>query len=128
MSRWRFGQAAFKHIRLKHPLSDAVKPNLRARLDLGPLPHGGDAHRVNSTSDADNQSAGAPFRIIVDLGDWHRTLGTNTPGQSGDPESPHYRDLFQPWALGKYFPVFYSLDKVKAVTESTTVLTPGWDQ
>jgi len=128
VSRWRYGQTAFKHIRLKHPLSDAVNPELRARLDLGPLPRGGYAHTVNSTSDADNQSTGASFRIIVDLGDWDRALGTNTPGQSGDPESPHYRDLFEPWALGKYFPVVYSLDKVKAVTESTTILTPGGDQ
>ncbi len=128
MSRWRYGQVAFKHIRLKHALSDAVKPDLQARFDLGPLPRGGYAHTVNSTSDSDNQSGGASFRIIVDLGDWDRALGTNTPGQSGDPESPHYRDLFEPWAQGKYFPVFYSLDKVKAVTESTTTLTPARDQ
>jgi len=125
MSRWRYGQAAFKHIRLKHPLSDAVKPDLRARLDLGPLPRGGYTHTVNSTSDGDNQSSGASFRIIVDLGDWDRALGTNTPGQSGDPESPHYGDLFKPWSLGKYFPVFYSPAKVNQVTERATSLAPA---
>ncbi|HKI18350.1 MAG TPA: penicillin acylase family protein, partial [Isosphaeraceae bacterium] len=127
MSRWRYGQTAFKHIWLTHPLSDAVRLDLRESLDLGPLPRGGYAHTVNSTADGDNQSAGASFRIIVDVGDWDRALGTNTPGQSGDPASPHYRDLFEPWAHGKYFPVFYSLDKVKSVAESTTVLTPGRD-
>ena len=95
-----------------------------ARLDLGPLPRGGYAHTVNSTSDNDNQATGASFRIIADTGDWDRSLGTNTPGQSGDPDSPHYRDLFEPWAKGKYFPVFFSRPKVESVTEAKTLLTP----
>jgi penicillin amidase len=111
-----------KHVWLKHPLSDAVNPNLRARLDLGPLPHGGSAHTVNNTSDDSNQSAGASFRIIADTGDWDRSVGTNTPGHSGDPASPHYGDLFQPWANGQYFPVFFSRAKVESVTEARSVL------
>ena len=122
MNRWQYGQAKLKHVLLKHPLSDAVSPDLRARLDLGPLPRGGYAHTVNSTSDNDNQATGASFRIIADVGDWDRSLGTNTPGQSGDPDSPHYRDLFEPWADGEYFPAFFSRAKVESVTEATTVL------
>jgi penicillin G amidase len=125
MEHWQYGQARLKHVRIGHPLSEAVRPDLRARLDLGPLPRGGYAHTVNSTSDADNQSAGASFRIIADTGDWDHSVGTNTPGQSGDPDSPHYRDLFEPWALGRYFPVLYSRDKVESVTEARTVLTPA---
>ena len=124
MNRWRYGQERFKHVRLKHPLSDAVSADLRARLDLGPLPRGGYAHTVNSTSDDDNQATGASFRIIADAGDWDRSVGTNTPGQSGDPDSPHYRDLFRPWADGRYFPVFFSRPKVESVTEAKTVLVP----
>ena len=122
--RWRYGQAGLKHVLLKHPLSDAVQPDLRARLDLGPLPRGGSAHTVNSTSDSENQATGASFRIIADLADWDHTLGTNTPGQSGDPDSPHYRDLFGPWARGEYFPAFYSRPKVESFTESKLLLTP----
>ena len=110
-NRWRYGQEAFKHVRLTHPLSDAVTAELRTRLDLGPLPRGGYGHTVNSTSDDDNQSTGASFRIIADTGDWDRSVGTNTPGQSGDPESPHYRDLFEPWADGQYFPVVFARAK-----------------
>ena len=123
--RWRYGQARLKHIRIGHPLSEAVRPDLRSRLDLGPLPRGGYAHTVNSTSDADNQSAGASFRIIADAGDWDHSVGTNTPGQSGDPDNPHYRDLFEPWALGRYFPVLYSRGRVESVTEARIVLTPA---
>jgi penicillin amidase len=124
MGRWRYGQVKFKHIELKHPLSGAVIPELQARLDLGPLPRGGYAHTVNNTGDGDNQTTGASFRIIADTGDWDRSVGTNTPGQSGDPDSPHYRDLFEPWATGKYFPVYFSRAKVESVTEERLVLRP----
>jgi len=122
MNRWQYGQAKLKHIQLKHALSDAVREDLRARLDLETLPRGGYGNTVNSTSDADNQASGASFRIIADVGDWDRSLGTNTPGQSGDPEGPHYRDLLGPWAVGRYFPAFFSRAKVESVTEATTVL------
>ena len=121
---WKYGQARLKHIALKHPLSDAVNPELRARLDLGPLPRGGYSHTVNSTSDSDNQSSGASFRIIADTADWDRSVGTNTPGQSGDPDSPHYRDLFEPWANGRYFPVLFSRPRVESVSESKINLVP----
>ncbi len=124
LDRWHYGQPAFKHATLRHALSDAVVPSLQAQLDLGPLPRGGSAHTVNSTSDADNQATGASFRIIADVGDWDRSVGTNTPGQSGDPSSPHYRDLFAPWAAGSYFPVAYSRPQVEAVAEAATLLTP----
>jgi penicillin amidase len=106
-------------------LSGAVRADLRARLDLGPLPRGGAASTVNNTSDSDNQISGASFRIIADTGDWDRALGTNTPGQSGDPDSPHYRDLFAPWAGGEYFPTFFSRGKVESVCETKFVLAPS---
>jgi penicillin amidase len=124
MSRWRYGQDRFKHVRLRHPLSNAVNRDLRARLDLGPLPRGGYAYTVNSTSNDDNQSAGASFRIVADTGNWDRSVGTNTPGQSGDPDNSHYRDLFEPWAAGQYFPVSFSRAKVEAVAESRATLDP----
>jgi penicillin G amidase len=124
MNHWRYGQERLKHVLLKHPLSDAVNARLRAKLDLGPMPRGGSAQTVNNTSDNDNQTDGASFRIIADTADWDRSLGTNTPGQSGDPDSPHYRDLFGPWADGRYFPIFFSRPKVESVTETRTLLVP----
>jgi penicillin amidase len=69
-------------------------------------------------------ATGATFRIIADTGDWDRSVGTNAPGQPGDPASPHYRDLFGLWAAGRYFPAFFSRDKVGSVTELTTRLGP----
>jgi penicillin amidase len=125
INRWHYGQEALKRVQIAHPMLAAVRADLRARLDPGWLARGGSANTVNNTSDSDNQVSGASFRIIADMGDWDRSVGTNTPGQSGDPASPHYRDLFVPWSVGDYFPAFYSRPKVESVTEAKIVLVPS---
>jgi penicillin G amidase len=122
--RWKYGQPDLKHAWLLHPLGPAVEAGLRDRLDVGPLPRGGSAHTVNSTSDSDNQATGASFRVVADTADWERSVGTNAPGQSGNPASTHYSDLFKPWAEGRYFPVAYARDRVEAVAEGKTMLLP----
>ncbi len=122
---WRYGDPRFHHVRLRHPLSAGLREDLRVKLDLGPLPRGGDGQTVNNTTDNDNQTSGATFRIIADLADWDRSMGTNSPGQSGDPKNPHYSDLFGPWAEGKYFPVNFSRAKIELVSEKTIRLEPA---
>ena len=88
------------------------------------MPRGGDASTVTATGNADNQTSGGSFKFIADTEDWDNSIGINTPGQSGDPASPHYRDLFELWAKGRYFPVAYSRGKVESVTESVLRLVP----
>lgn len=124
MRNWRYGHEKFHHIIYYHTLSDAVNSTMRKQLDLGPLPRGGYGYTVNNTSNGNNQTSGASFRIIADTGDWDRSVGTNTPGQSGDPENMHYSDLFKMWATSKYFPIFFSREKVESVAESVMVLRP----
>jgi len=51
-------------------------------------------------------------------------VGLNSPGQSGNPYSPHYEDLFPLWAEGKYFPLFFSRGKIESVTEEILNLQP----
>ena len=80
---------------------------------------------VSATGNADNQAAGGSLKIIADTDDWDNSVGINTPGQSGDPDSAHYRDLFDLWAQGQYFPIAYSRQKVESVTEGVTRLTPA---
>ena len=124
LSTWQYGQEQFKHALIRHPMTAAVSPDLRRRLDVGPLPRGGYGGTVHNTGGGDNQTSGASLMIVADTSDWDNSVGLNTPGQSGNPNSPHYRDLFELWARGKYFPIFYSRAKVDSVTESTTVLRP----
>ena len=62
--------------------------------------------------------------MIVDTGNWDESVATNSPGQSGDPESPFYKNLFEDWAKDKYFPIYYSKEKIKSVTYKQTFLIP----
>jgi penicillin G amidase len=124
VSRWQYGQAAYKHARIEHPLSAAVSAALRDRLDVGPAPRGGNAYTVLAAGAGNNQSAGASFRLFVDLQDWDRALGMNVPGQSGNPDSPHYRDLFDLWARNMTFPVYYSRDRIEQSVTRREVLRP----
>jgi penicillin amidase len=105
-------------------MSGAVGEEVRRQLEVGPAPRGGDDNTVGLTGTG-NQRYGASFRIITDAADWDTAVGTNTPGQSGHPDSPHYRDLFEMWASDRYFPVAYSRQRVESVTESRTVLAPA---
>jgi penicillin amidase len=124
-TNWRYGDDKFHHVLIRHPLSAAAEAETRRSLDLGPLPRGGNAQTVNMTSDSDNQASGATFRLVVDLADWDLALGTNSPGQSGDPASPHYSDLFGPWAEGRYFPVCFSRARILAEAQATILLKPS---
>ena len=125
MQGWKYGQERYHHALLRHPLSEVVNAATRAKLEVGPLPRGGDGMTVSATGSGDNQASGGSLKIIVDTDDWDNSVGLNTPGQSGDPDSPHYRDLFELWAQGTYFPVAYSRTKVESVTEGVTRLVPG---
>lgn len=122
---WRYGQDKYHHALLAHPLSNAVNAAMKTRLEVGPLPRGGDGSTVSATGGADNQGAGGSLKIVADTEDWDNSVALNTPGQSGDPDSPHYRDLFALWARGEYFPLAYSRAKIDSVRESTTRLVPA---
>jgi penicillin amidase len=125
MSAWKYGQEQFHHALIRHPLSAVVNDEMRARLSVGPLPRGGDGSTVSATGNGDNQTSGGSFKIIADTEDWDNSVGINTPGQAGNPDDPHYRDLFDLWARGKYFTLAYTRKKVESVAESTTRLAPA---
>jgi penicillin amidase len=122
MDNWQYGQADNKHIVFQHPLSPAVDAATRAKFEVGPLPRGGNGYTVGSTGNNLNQSSGASFRIITDTGDWEHSLGANAPGQSGDPDSPYYRNLAEPWAADTYFPVYYAEENVKQAAQEVLIL------
>ncbi len=67
---------------------------------------------------------GASFREILDVADWDKSLVTNVPGQSGQPESPFYSNLLKLWAEDTYFPLVYSRARVDRETAFKLVLKP----
>jgi len=123
MDKWKLG--AYHHALIRHPMTNALKPEERAKFDVGDLPRGGDTYTVDATGGAENQPAGGSFKIIVDTEDWDNSVGLNNPGQSGDVNDPHYRDLYQLWARGRYFPIFYSRRRIESVVEKSFDLQPA---
>ena len=124
MEDWVYGQEDYKHALIRHPLAPAVNEEMRQRLNVGPLPRGGNGFTLGNTGGGDNQTSGASFRIFVDTRDWDNTLGMNTPGQVGDPDSPLYDNLFELWANDRVFPAFFSRDRIESVLYETLVLQP----
>ena len=84
-----------------HALEPLADPSMRAQMRVGPLEISGAANVPHATtyrpSDF-NLIAGASYRMVLDVGDWDASRTINTPGQSGNPLSPHYRDLAPLWA------------------------------
>ena len=124
MNKWQYGQASYHHVLIKHPLSNAVDEATRKKLEVGPLPRGGYGSTPGMTGNSDNQVSGASFRIVVDTKDWDLTMFTNAPGQSGNPDSPFYRNLFPLWANDQHFPVYFTREKIKLYAAETLTLTP----
>ncbi len=124
MKKWQYGQPAYHHVLIKHPLSNAVDVATRLKLEAGPLPRGGNGSTPGVTSNTDNQTHGATFRMVADTKDWDLTMFTNAPGQSGNPDSPYYKNLFEWWANDQHFPVYFSRSKIESVAAEKVLLQP----
>ena len=99
-------------------------PNPKEMI-VGPLPKGGGdcTPMMAAYRPADFRVyLGASARIVIDVGDWDKSQWINSPGQSGDPRSPHYGDLAPLWAKGEYVPMLYSQEAIAKVTEHRIVL------
>jgi penicillin amidase len=125
MSGWAWGR--LHHGYFEHALSGLAGSD-RHNLDVGPLPKGGSGstpmHAGYRPGDF-RVIAGASVRIVMDVGDWDRSVCINAPGQSGDPRSPHYRDLAPLWAAGDYVPMLYSTQAIEAAAEYRIQLVPA---
>ena len=118
---WRWGD--LHKISFRHPLANS--PVRRSVLDLGSIRRGGDGFTPNaSRGPGYSQSSGASYRHILDMADWDRSVFTSTPGQSGQPGSPHYGDLLPMWAEGRYAPLVFSRSAVEENTAHRLLLEP----
>jgi len=124
MASWKYGQGDFKHVQIIHPLGKVVNAELQSKLNTPIAPRGGNQYTPGATGSGNNQTSGATFRIIVDVNDWDQSVGTSAPGQSGDPDSPYYDNLFEDWAADKYFPVYFSRSSVETATMDKIQLIP----
>ncbi len=124
-TQWQWGR--LHHAVFAHPLTARLDVDARDRLTVGSWPLGGSAFTPMAAAYRASDYrlvSGASFRMVADVGNWDASMAINTPGQSGDPASPHYRDLAPLWAEGRYFPLAYSRAAVENVTAERIRLTP----
>jgi penicillin amidase len=114
---WRWGDA--HRAKFGNALIGRV-PLLAGRL-FEPVETDGDDHTINrGTPDIDYESEaplfphvhGATLRAIFDLGDLDRSRFMIAPGQSGNPFSPHYRDLLLRWRDHDYVTMVGAGDEI----------------
>ena len=125
-SKWEWGKLQFNLS--EHPLSPLLDEAMRAKVNVGPIPKHGGRFTVNASSyrTSDFRQLGGPSaRLVIDVGNWDNSRAVNHPGQSGDPDSPHYRDLAQMWRAGEYFPLLYSREAVEKAVEKRIELVPA---
>jgi penicillin G amidase len=104
---WRYGRMHRRDF--PHPFV--------AEFDLPTVERGGG----NGAVGAD----GASYREIMDVANWDRSVVTNVPGQSGQPESPYYGNLLPLWDKGEYFPMVYSRARVDQAAAHRLTLKPA---
>jgi len=123
---WKWG--ALHRAEFRHPLGGVVDAATRKKLDVGDWPMSGSSFTpMAATYRASDYrlTSGASFRMVLDVGNWDASRVINAPGQSGNPESPNYRDLAPLWLEGKYVPLVYSRAAVEKETLERIQLTPA---
>lgn len=124
VTNWQYGQAEYKHAEIRHPLDQVVNKDWQAKLNTESLPRGGYSFTPGANGYGDNNTSGASFRIVVDTEDWEKTIGINNPGQSGNPESPFYKNLFPIWANDEFVSIPFSKEKIQMLKASEERLVP----
>jgi penicillin amidase len=122
---WSWGR--LHHARFEPATAVLADKELAAQMTLGPIriPGSSSSPRAATYNPATfDQTAGASVRFVFDVGAWDNSVAINTPGQSGDPASPHYRDLFPLWAAGSYVPLDWTRAAVDRDAETVIALTP----
>jgi penicillin G amidase len=126
MTSWAWGR--LHHATFEPAAAVLADPQLRAQMSVGPLEIPGSAStpRAQTYRPADfSVISGASVRLVMDVGAWDNSVVINTPGQSDDPMSAHYRDLFPMWAEGAYVPLRFSRAAVERDAEEHIHLTPA---
>ena len=65
------------------------------------------------------------LRATMDVGHWPASRFVLAGGQSGNPYSPHYADLFELWQKGDGVPIAFTEAEVRAAAVAELKLDPG---
>ncbi|MEO5729832.1 MAG: penicillin acylase family protein, partial [Byssovorax sp.] len=123
---WAWGRV--RPLTLKHFAGDL--PGMGAVFNRGPFPLGGDTATIPQASPSPLDPLGNPIgiasmRLVLDVGSWEDFRVATAGGQSGNPLSPHYDDLIEPWSRGEGVPIAWSPEAVRRRARATLVLRPA---
>ena len=62
---------------------------------------------------------------VVDVGAWRNSRFSLPGGQSGNPLSPHYDDLFPLWQRGEGVPIAWTAEEVRQASDSDAGIVAG---
>ena len=124
MGEWRWG--AIHRARFASRL--AIVPDLAELFTAGEVEVGGDEQTVNQAL----FEPGVPYEVVVmpswrqilDPSDWDACLGAHTLGQSGNVESPHYRDQLELWSAVRHHAMPFTEEAVARETAAELRLLP----
>lgn len=112
-SKWTWGQST--QVRFPHPL--AAVPLIGQQFSIPAFPQNGSGGTVNV-------GRNVSMRFIADAGDWDKTQHGITLGESGLPNSPHWKDQLEDWrnVTPRAFP--FNKAAVMSATRETLLLEP----
>lgn len=112
-SKWVWGNVF--QSRFLHPL--VVAPLIGAQFAIPAI-------GISGSGQTPNVGSNVSMRLIASPGNWDTTRHVIPLGESGDPQSPFFKDQFQAWLTGapQVFP--FSKAAVVAGTANVTIMTP----
>jgi penicillin amidase len=122
---WAWGR--LRTLTLRHPVGGQAL--LARSFNIGPVSMPGDGTTPLQAASGplrplDNPGYLPNTRAVIDLADPGASRWALAGGQSGNPLSRHYRDLFDLWHRGEAIPIPWSEEDVTAATRTTLRLEP----
>jgi len=112
-SQWTWGKVAIA--RFPHQL--AAAPLIGLQFTIAPFPQNGSGGSVNVGSSVS-------MRLIADPSDWDKTLNGIPLGESGTPNSAHWKDQLDDWRNVTPRALPFSKAAVENATKQIVVLAP----
>jgi acyl-homoserine-lactone acylase len=129
-AKWQWGRLL--HYDFRHDISEEMPLGLlKDYLNPGMYPAGGDWNTINvagfSLADGMFEVSEIPaMRLIVNFGEDEPAHLVSVPGQSGNPSSPHYRDMLKDYFItGENHPLVFKEVNVRKQYKDVLTLIPG---
>jgi penicillin amidase len=101
--------------RFQHPLAAAPLIGMQFATPAVPLSGSGQTPNVGSA---------VSMRLIASPGNWDATRHVIPLGESGDPQSPHFKDQFDAWRTGTPMIFPFTRSAVEAAAKEVQTLSP----